>query len=94
MKTNYEKNKNFFQYTQGEGPPRVLIKQKDSFEGRSMVHLISKTFVIIGVLDKSDTKLLYKTFPQLKKVYKICNRYIFDVGRKQIEKHIWEKTLT
>lgn len=53
-----------------------------------MVHLISKTFVVIGLLQRTDTQFLYKAFPQLKKVFRHVNRYMFDLGRKQVEKHI------
>ena len=90
-KTNVQLDKNYFQYTQGEALPKGVLLAKDNLESRSMVHLISKTFVVIGVLQKSDTQFLYKAFPQLKKVFRQCNRYLFNLGRKQIEKNIWDE---
>ena len=53
--TKVDLDRNYFQYTQGEGLPKVKVMPKDNFESRALVHLISKTFVVVGVLQKSDT---------------------------------------
>jgi len=71
--------------------PKLKLNAKDNFENRSTLHLISKTFVVVGVLSKSEISVLYKAFPDLKKIFRHCNRYYFDLGRKQIEKSIWEE---
>jgi hypothetical protein len=89
-KTNAEIDKSYYQYTQGEGQPKVKLQPKDNFENRAMVHLIAKSFVVVGYLEKSDLSVLYKAYPELKQIFRHCNRYFFDLGRKQVEKRIWE----
>ncbi len=53
--TKQDLDRNYYQYTQGEGLPKVRIMPKDNYESRALVHLISKTFVVVGVLQKADT---------------------------------------
>jgi len=62
--------------------PKLKLNAKDNFENRSLLHLVSKTFVVVGILSKSDKRVLYKAFPELQQVFRRCNRYLFDLGRK------------
>jgi len=51
-----------------------------------VVHLVAKSFVIVGVLKEEDKNYLYKAYPVWKKKMQCINYYLFDLGQLSLEK--------
>jgi hypothetical protein len=66
---------------------------KDNFKNKSTVHLVTKSYVTIGVISKSDRKVLYKAYPFLKYKMQMVNRLMFQLGKRNLEQYARSKEL-
>lgn len=55
-------------------------------ECKSVVHLVAKSFVVVGVLKKEERDYLYNAYPSWKKKMQCINYFLFDLGQLSLEK--------
>ena len=59
----------------------------DNFNSKSLVHLVAKSFVVVGVLSRADLDQLYLAYPNWKNMMQTLNRLFFELCKLSVEKY-------
>jgi hypothetical protein len=70
----------------GSGRLKLNLEPGDNLECKSVVHLVAKSFVVVGVLKKEERDYLYNAYPSWKKKMQCINYFLFDLGQLSLEK--------
>ena len=70
----------------GSGRLKLNLEPGDNLECKSVVHLVAKSFVVVGVLKKEERDYLYNAYPSWKKKMQCLNYFLFDLGQLSLEK--------
>ena len=60
---------------------------EDNFDSKSLVHLVAKGIVVVGVLSQSDVQQLYKAYPKWCLMMRTLNRFFFELCKISVEKY-------
>ena len=61
--TDTKYDKFYFQKSEGEFPPQLLLDPHMNFEGKSVCNLIAMTLVTVGLLSSESLELISHAFP-------------------------------
>ena len=59
----------------------------DNFDSKSLVHLVAKSFVVIGCIGHSDLQQLYHAYPKWETMMQTLNRFMFEKCKISVEKY-------
>jgi hypothetical protein len=62
------------------------LEPGDNLDSKSLVHLVAKSFVVVGVLKEQERNYLYNAYPLWKKKMQCLNYFLFDLGQLSLEK--------
>ena len=65
----------------------VMNAPEDNFDSKSLVHLVAKSFVVIGCLKQEDLHQLYFAYPKWQTMMQTLNRFLFEQCKISVEKH-------
>ena len=72
------------------------LDPSDNFDSKSLINLVAKSFVVVGVLTKEDFEFIFQAYPSWLKKIQVLNMFLFDIGRVSVEKGVkwYNKELT
>jgi len=85
-----KKDKEAKVYVQHLGSDRfdLQLDPSDNFDSKSLINLVAKSFVVVGVLTKEDIEFIFQAYPSWRKKIQVLNIFLLDLGRMSVEKAV------